>query len=380
MYINQTYKNFITELRSMKKLYISHILYLGCALIYATLINICLYANIIDGIVNFYTSPIPNPPAVYIDMNKVLQIVETGDIIIENNMAYPQWAVMIASLVPGTKYVHAGIVVKGHVLYNVGKILQKKDPNRKLQVYRKKRLHIADNKSCNNGKSFSYIWKWLPEENIHYGRVYIVTPEVVENMNISIVSALDLEDYLKDPALGYSTKHIKIIRPNNIDQKGINNLSIYLGFHLFSRTPYDMGFDLSEEERGIRIIRNNEIEIDFQQASVPLYCTELVYRALKFINLETLPLYKNEKAAKIANSIPKFPNKLKEKLDSYYVTADSFIEVGSIIYQNDEPPSIAQIMKIAANSYLGELCKMIKIKFSEISSFTKKYTFKKAIK
>jgi hypothetical protein len=299
-----------------------------------------LSAGPLDKVVEFYTSPFPNPPKVPIDVGTVVNLAETGDIVIENNRAFPQWAVMIGMLVPNTRYVHGGMVVKGHVLKRINTLFGKKIGARKgFTVYRKQK-----EQETRDGKPVT-VWRWKAQPEIHYGRAYVITPEVVEKETDSRVVALDLGDYLVDPGFGYPTKHIKLLRPKICEQRALDKVANYLGYHLLKRTPYDMGFDIKENEIAIKRSSTGETEYDISIMPVPLYCTELILRALREGGLDVEPTFINQKAAAVARFIPGLPKMVSEKLRAPFITADCFLPRVQVLYQNEAPPSVGEILK-----------------------------------
>ena len=70
----------------------------------------------IQRIADSYLSPLADPPDLPTDMNRLLTLAQTGDIIIENNLAFPQIYAVYGTLVPGLQYVHAQIVISGEDL------------------------------------------------------------------------------------------------------------------------------------------------------------------------------------------------------------------------------------------------------------------------
>jgi hypothetical protein len=310
-----------------------------------------LFAGPMDKVVEFYTSPFPNPPKVSIEVGTVIQLADTGDIVIENNRAFPQWAVMIGMLVPNTRFVHGGMIVKGHVLKRINTMFGRKIGARKgFTVYRKQK-----EQETREGKSV-VVWRWKAQKEIHYGRAYVITPEVVEKETESRVVALDLGDYLVDPGFGYPTKHIKLLRPKIGDQRALDKVANYLGYHLLKQTPYDMGFDIKENEVALKRSPTGETEFDISIMPVPLYCTELILRALREGGLDVEPTYINQKAAAVARFIPGLPKMVSEKLRAPFITADCFLPRTQVLYQNVAPPSAVEILKTMGPGKSKTMC------------------------
>mgnify|MGYP001614658805 CR=1 FL=1 len=234
-----------------------------------------LAAGPMDKVVEFYSAPLPNAPKIDTDVVRAMEVAETGDIVIENNRAYPQWYVAIAFLVPNTKYVHGEMVVKGHVLSTLEQTfakIGKRSPA--FFAYRRQQQDVQTK------KGLVKVWKCLPITAIDPSRPYVITPEVTGNEKLSAVVALDMEDYLIDPALGYPYKHVKILRAPVKNQAAINRVVRYLVYHLSKKTLYDMGFAIDEQEPAVRRHGNGRITFDLTVAPVPIYCTELILRAL----------------------------------------------------------------------------------------------------
>ena len=67
----------------------------------------------IQRIGDSFINPMKDPPTLPINLELVMRLAKTGDIIIENNQAFPQWHVVFGSLNPNLQYVHAGMVLTG---------------------------------------------------------------------------------------------------------------------------------------------------------------------------------------------------------------------------------------------------------------------------
>jgi hypothetical protein len=295
-----------------------------------------------DKLVEFYTSCLPMPPKVEIDVAAVNRLVQTGDIIIENHRGFPQWYAAIALMVPNTRFVHAGMIIKGHVLLGLSKqfaqTAQTTEAMKVIPTYRRELV------SCTTPKGTIQKWQWVPNPTIYPNRAYVITPEVVGGNGISRTVALDLWDYLLDPAIRYSVKHIKVIRPPVKTQKLLDKMTRYLWYHVYKQTPYDMGFSITEDEVAVREGPKGILEYDFTKAPVPLYCTELVFRALREAGIAapTASIVPGL-AAKLAG-IPRLPKGFVAKLQSPFVTADCFLKSGEVIFQTVEPPAPLQAL------------------------------------
>lgn len=296
-----------------------------------------VYASPLDKVVEFYISSVPNPPRIGLDTKAVWDMAETGDIIIENNRAYPQWYAMIGSLIPDCRFVHAGMIIKGHVLKSLAEEISPESAKTLHAYYRGAPTRIVDGK-------VKKMYDWFPYQVDSKG-IYVITPEVTINTSMSRIVALNLKDYLVDPAIGYPTKHIRLIRPRLASQALVRTLARYLAYHVIKKTTYDMGFVSTETEKAISRLQNGELTFDLSAAPVPLYCTELVYRALREAGI-TIPTTQVKTA--ISGSlakIPRMPRSVLQKIDSPFITADVLMNGGSIIYQNDPPPTVKEAIE-----------------------------------
>ncbi len=294
-------------------------------------------ASPLDALIKFYTSSVPNPPKIEIDEVQVRRLVETGDIIIENNRAFPQWYAMIGGLVPNCRFVHAGVVVKGHVLNQLIQELRPHDSVITTQAY-----YRVGPPRVENGK-VKRTFNWMPYPIDPQG-TYVITPEVTINTTISRVVALNLMHYLCDPAIGYPTKHIRIIRPRLGTQQMVRLLAKYLTYHVWKGTTYDMGFDLSEKEEAIVRQREGELWFDLAANPVPLYCTELVWRGLREAGIEVPTTQIRRGLAGAVGRIPRMPRSVVQKLDAAFITADLLEQAGTVVYQNAPPPPVREAL------------------------------------
>ncbi len=294
-------------------------------------------ASPLDKLIGFYTSSVPNPPKIEIDEVQVRRLVETGDIIIENNRAFPQWYAMIGGLVPNCRFVHAGVVVKGHVLRQLLQELRPADSVITTQAYyRVGPPRVIDGK-------IKRFFHWMPYPIDAQG-IYVITPEVTINTTISRVVALNLMNYLCDPAIGYPTKHIRIIRPRLGAQELVRQLARYLAYHVWKGTTYDMGFDLSEKEDAIVRQHHGELWFDLAANPVPMYCTELVWRALREAGIQVSTTQIRRGIAGAVGRIPRMPRSVVQKLDAAFITADLLEQAGTVVYQNAPPPPVREAL------------------------------------
>ena len=294
-------------------------------------------ASPVDKIVEFYISSIPNPPRIDLDWKAVWNTVETGDIIIENNRAFPQWYAMIGSLVPNCQFVHAGMIIKGHLLKTLAQEISPSGAITMRAYYRGGPVRIVDGKPTRN-----FEWQPYPVDS---NGTYVVTPEVTINTTMSRIVVLNLRDYLVDPAIGFSTKHIRVIRPRISSQDKIRTLAKYLTYHVLKRTSYDMGFDVSEKENAICRTRGGELWFDMSAQPVPLYCTELVWRALREVGIEVPTTQVKRGIATALGRVPRMPRSVVMKMDAAFVTADVLMNGGTVIYQNAPPPTVKQAVE-----------------------------------
>ncbi|HPT48219.1 MAG TPA: hypothetical protein PLM07_20245, partial [Candidatus Rifleibacterium sp.] len=201
-------------------------------------------ASPIDAVIGFYTSAVPNPPQIPVQVSQVNDLVTTGDIIIENDRAFAQWYVAIAALVPNTHFVHSGLVITGKdllALNNRLKAIFRDDGFAEIKPHKLKLYTFANKK-----KKTITTWRWMPCE-FDVNRKYVITPAGVGEKADNIVAVFDLHDYLVHPKYG-SCKHIQVIRPDGLSEDGKNKIVDYLGLHLYKKTGYDMGFSMNEQE------------------------------------------------------------------------------------------------------------------------------------
>ncbi len=315
-------------------------------------------ASPLDKVVEFYISSIPNPPKIDLNWKEIWDLVETGDIIIENNRAFPQWYAMIGSLVPDCQFVHAGMVIKGHVLKELAQSISPSGAITMHAYYRDAPPRIVDGK-------VSRVYQWRPYPIDSKG-IYVVTPEVTINTTISKVVALNLKDYLIDPAIGFPTKHIRIIRPSIQNQAGVKSVARYLTYHVLKRTTYDMGFIATEKETAISRNRNGELHFDMSAAPVPQYCTELVWRALREAGIQ-LPTTQVKRGISTSLSrIPRVPRSVLQKIEGAFITADLLSKGGTVIYRNAPPPTVRQAIEAMIDLNFKATCKGLLEQFQKI--------------
>lgn len=316
-------------------------LFMSLALVFAAIYT-CppAFAGPMDKIIEFYTSSVPNPPEVKIDVAKVMELAETGDIIIENNVAFPQWYVAIGTFVPNTRFVHAGMIIKGH---NLKLLMEKLDPQRKHRNAHTAYVRCLQTNKNKDGKPYK-VWEWV-RAPIDANAKYVVTPEVTRGHTMSKVVALHLKHYLLDPAVGHSTKHIMVLRPPIKTQQELEKVSMYLAYHVFKCTEYDMGFNIGEPEPMIFRKTREGITADITVAPVPLYCTELLWRALNLIGCETETVLIGGKVGEMLRKVKRLPKSFAEKISTPFVTADTFIRHNQLIYANSPSPSVSEVIK-----------------------------------
>ena len=323
-------------------------------------IGLSVSGNPFDKIVEFYTSSIPRPPKVALDIEQVIDLAETGDIIIENNRGFPQWYAAIAAMVPGTRYIHAGMVIKGHVLLAhlaqleiAGTVVPRHAYVRCLQTATDKRGKPAK------------IWQWVRAPILSNGK-YVVTPEVTRGAKMSRVVALHLRHYLQDPAVGYPCKHIQLLRAPIASQKALTRLSLYLAYHVMKETGYDMGFSATEEEPAISRTIEGELTFDFSLAPVPLYCTELIWRALREAEVQVMPTHLAGSFGDALRKIAHLPASLAEKIRAPFVTADLFIRNNTCLYANAAPPHVPMVIGAMIDDSFKNACRKLSEKFQNL--------------
>ncbi|MEW6709363.1 MAG: hypothetical protein AB1403_06005 [Candidatus Riflebacteria bacterium] len=331
-----------------------------CLFLFLSVVNLA-NAGPLDKIVEFYTSSVPNPAEVKIDVLKVMELAETGDIIIENNIAFPQWYAAIGILVPGTRYVHAGMVVKGHALKQY---LQKLDPQNNNRNAKTAHVRCLQTNKDANGKPYK-VWEWV-RAPIDPNAKYVITPEVTRGRTLSSVVALHLKHYLLDPAIGYSTKHIKVLRPPVQTQPALEKMIMYLCYHVLKKTEYDMGFSIDEPEPLIFRKTTEGITADISVAPVPLYCTELLWRALKQANCEADTVKIGGGFGDFLRKIKRMPKSLATKITAPFVTADLFINHTQTVYANAAPPSVGEVIRDMRDKAFKKICEDLKENLAKI--------------
>ncbi len=318
------------------------------------------FASPLDKVVEFYTSSVPNPPRIELDPKAVWDMVETGDIIIENNRAFPQWYAMIGSLVPDSNFVHAGMIIKGHVLKSLAEEISPSSVRTLHAYYKGAPPRVVDGK-------LKKMYDWFPYPVDPQG-IYIVSPELTINTSLSRIVAMNLKDYLVDPAIGYPTKHIRIIRPRLATQSLVRTLARYLTYHVIKETIYDMGFVSTEKETAVSRLQNGELVFDLSAAPVPLYCTELVYRALREagINIPTTQIKKSISGS--LSKIPRMPRSVLQKIDSPFITADVLMSGGTVVYQNAPPPTVKEAIAALVDLNFKAVSQSLMERFQNIAS------------
>ncbi|MBF0407841.1 MAG: hypothetical protein HQM10_10835 [Candidatus Riflebacteria bacterium] len=289
--------------------------------------------RIADSIIN----PMNDYPVLPLNMELILKTVKTGDVIIENNQAYPQWHAIFGALVPNLRYVHCGMVISGRDLILSCSELSKMS-GRKLQlaVFNLGRKEIsADGVS----KTVSF---WEKSKVVVPDTYYVISPEYMPEYEGSKISAMELKGYLLFPDGKACTKALQLRRPIGIDEKGISLIRNYLTYHTVQQTSYDNNFRVSEKEIGINRDKEGNVSVNFEEKPVPLYCTEIAHRALRFAN------HPGAKLVSIFDSLPKtsenFPDiswwNQPSNFGGNFVVADGFIAYSHFLYANAEPVSL----------------------------------------
>lgn len=319
-----------------------------------------LHAAPFDRIVEFYISSVPRPPRVDIDVEAVQGIAKTGDIIIENNRAFPQWYAMLGALVPDCRFVHAGMIIQGHDLEIMAAEISPRSVEELHVFYRGAPPRIVEGKMVKT-------YDWFPYHVDPEG-IYVVTPEVTVNTSMSRIVALSLKDYLDDPAIGYPTKHICVIRPRLVSKSLARTLARYLTYHVIKKTSYDMGFVSTEAETAVSRLQNGKLTFDMRAAPVPLYCTELVSRALGEAGILVPTTHLRRSISESLAKIPRIPRSVLQKLDSPFIPADALMSVGTVIYQNAPPPTVTEAIETLVDLNFKAISQSLLAHFQSIAA------------
>ncbi|HOT30108.1 MAG TPA: hypothetical protein PLU72_18165 [Candidatus Ozemobacteraceae bacterium] len=294
-----------------------------------------------DSIVNPHLEQEPVPT----DIDRILSSVRTGDIIIENNLAFPQIYAVFGTLMPNTRFVHAGVVVSGRELdAELRKLTGRVGDRRMPRPLGLKTVVLSAAAGGRRVKS----WEAMPA--IDPAGWYVVSSEFSRIRGDSYVFAMQLGDYLRFPSGAYCTKVMKVLRPRGLDEAKRRLVAAYLAYHVYRLSPYDKRFSLAEAETGIRRNEQGQIFYRLSTLQVPLYCTEIVHRALRFAGLPGADL-----ASPLGNveTRPVDPPqkdwwRLPVTTGVSFAVADGFMRYADVIYENGEPFSVDEARRRAS--------------------------------
>jgi len=159
-----------------------------------------------------------------------------------------------------------------------------------------------------------------------------------------------------------------VIRPRLAMQNDVRNVAKYLTYHVIKKTTYDMGFVATENETAICRDRNGELHFDMSAAPVLLYCTELVWRALREVGINVPTTQVKRGIAGALGSVPKMPRSVIQKMDAAFITADVLCNGGSVIYQNAAPPSVGQAIGAMVDLNFRSACDGLRARFEQIAA------------
>ncbi len=293
----------------------------------------------IQRVADSYLSPLPVVPDIKTDFGEIYKVARTGDIIIENNLAFPQYYAVFCTLMPGLRYVHAQMVITGDDLQReLQRMEMLAGRSTLLKTMRVKARRIKSPA----GEKMVNVWE--PYPSVDRSRFYCVGPEFVRETGGSYVVAMDLEECVKFPSNRVVSKALKLVRPRGITDAGRRLIATYLAYHVFMGTTYDARFAMNEKETGIKRDETGKVSLDFKAKPVPQYCTEIIHRALRFANLP---------GAMLVNPLQKFDVRARPpKRDDWWqlpanyggslAVAEGFLPTGIILYENAEPCSPAE--------------------------------------
>lgn len=283
-----------------------------------------------DSIIN----PMQDPPVLPINLPLVTRLARTGDIVIENNQAFPQWHAVFGALVPSMNFVHAGMVITGADLIAGAAEVKALDARAGAPaVYRMGKRDLAQ-----APKRVVELWGKAPA--IDPQGLYVVAPEFLLEAKGSCIMAMEFHDYLMFPSDKACAKAFKLLRPQNINDSRRALIRKYLAYHIILRSGYDVAFRVDEIERGIVRDQAGNVKIDLSIPPVKLYCTEIAHRALRFADLPGAKLVRPfQQIPDLAIAPPKVPSwwNLPPNYGGSYVVADGFIAYCHYMYSNAKP-------------------------------------------
>jgi len=286
-----------------------------------------------DTIIN----PMQDPPVMPFDLDLVTRLARTGDIVIENNQAFPQFHAVFGAVVPDMKYVHAGMVITGADLIAGAAEVRALDVRmRAPAIYRMGKRSLALNPK-------RVVELWQKDAFIDPNGLYVVAPEFLLEAKGLRIMAMEFRDYMMFPAQNACTKALILLRPQNIDDSRRALIRKYLAYHVILRTEYDPAFRVDEIERGIVRDRAGNVKVDMAIPPVKLYCTEIGHRALRFADLPGARLVRPfQKIPDLSVAPPKVQSwwNLPPNYGGSYVLADGFIAYSHYMYSTSKPASL----------------------------------------
>jgi len=293
----------------------------------------------IQRIADSYLSPLPNVPEFKTDFAEINKTAKTGDIIIENNLAFPQYYAIFGTLMPDLRYVHAQMVISGEDLQRELQRIEMISGRSTLL----KTMHVKARRiKSPNGEKMVNVWE--PYPSVNRSRLYCVGPEFVREVGGSYVVAMDLEECVKFPSNRVVSKALKLLRPSGITDAKRRLIATYLAYHVFMATTYDARFTMNEKEAGIIRDEAGKISFDFRVKPAPQYCTEIIHRALRFAGLPGAVLIKPLQKLDLQTR-PKQRNdwwRIPANHGGSLVVAEGFLPTSIILYENTEPYSPAK--------------------------------------
>ena len=283
-----------------------------------------------DTIIN----PMQDPPFLPVNFDLVARLARTGDIVIENNQAFPQFHAVFGAFVPDMNFVHAGMVITGADLIAGAAEVKALDARmRAPAVYRMGKRSLALNPK-------RVVELWQKDPVIDPNGLYVVAPEFLLEAKGLRIMAMEFRDYMMFPAQTACTKAFNLLRPQNIDASRRALIRKYLAYHVILRTDYDPAFRVDEIERGIVRDRAGNVKVDMSIPPVKLYCTEIGHRALRFADLPGAKLVRPfQKLPDLSVAPPKVPSwwNLPPNYGGSYVLADGFIAYSHNMYSTAKP-------------------------------------------
>ena len=205
-------------------------------------------------------------------------------------------------------------------------------------------MHAGQRSKNQNPNGIKLVYAWEPYPTIDRKGLYCVGPEYVREIGNSYTVAMHLEECLRFPTNQFVSKAFRLLRPKGINDQARKLIASYLAYHVFMATPYDSLFSLRETETGIVRDENGKVMYNFKKKAIPLYCTEVIHRALRFANLPGSRLSRPMASLDTRSPLPSRSDwwKLPSSFGGPITVADGFLPVCEELYKNVEPVTPAK--------------------------------------